>query len=510
MTTIATKYPFVGNVDTRQGGRDENQDNAGFVDTPLGLLLVVCDGMGGGPGGRTASHTAVDTILSILADVSPSTSRHQALQYAIEKANEAIYSQALETPELRGMGTTVAAVIVNEDSAVIAHVGDTRIYLLRKGTIAYRSNDHSFVANLVREKRITEEEARNHPRSNVITRALGIRPNVEAEIDEIPFLCGDRFILCTDGIWGAMPQKDLVQSLSRAMGLEEMTTQIVEEIDALGEAEGGGHDNMTIAVLDTTFDSAIKKVKKVEPTIAPPPVETAAPEVESAPAALPTEKHSGKALRIICVAGLLALLVAASVYMYRNAGDTKTDRTQEAVEAVKKIQQSEKRKSQAVNSNELPPAPHSSTGENLFSDQGVKKAREAEDAKVAEEAKKIEEARKDEEKKKAKVTKTNSVDGQIASIVEQLEDLKNLKSNNRSALQAAKKNYIQKNILPKLEDLQKLPQFKNKKKEKEFEDVRKMLQKDSKAWGASAEGKSTNESNKHIDKIIEKVKKLKE
>ena len=73
MTTIATKYPFVGSIETRQGGRNENQDNAGFVDTPLGLLLVVCDGMGGGPGGRTASLMAVDTILNVLSNVSEHT-----------------------------------------------------------------------------------------------------------------------------------------------------------------------------------------------------------------------------------------------------------------------------------------------------------------------------------------------------------------------------------------------------------------------------------------------------
>lgn len=267
MTTIATKYPFVGCIETRQGGRSENQDNAGFVDTPLGLLLVVCDGMGGGPGGRTASLMAVDTILSVLSGVSEHTPREDALKFAIEKTNDIIYAKAKDTPELRGMGTTVAAILINEDSAAIAHAGDTRVYQLRKGTIIFRSSDHSVVANLVRQKRITEEEARNHPQSNIVTRALGIRPSMEIEFDEVTFFRGDRFVLCTDGIWGMLPQRDLVKSLSRVMGISELTLTMVEEIDRIGHANGGGHDNMTIAILDTSFDSSLKKIKKMPHTI---------------------------------------------------------------------------------------------------------------------------------------------------------------------------------------------------------------------------------------------------
>ena len=255
MTTILTKYPFVGSIDTKQGGRPENQDNAGFVDTPLGLLLVVCDGMGGGPAGRTASLMAVDAVLTALSDVSEHTPREDGLRFAIEKANDIIYAKAKETPELMGMGTTIAAVLINETSAVIAHAGDTRIYQLRKGTIVFRSSDHSVVANMVRQKKLTEEEARNHPQSNIVTRALGIRPNVEIDFNEVSFLRGDRFVICTDGIWGMMPQRDLVKSLSRVMGIGELTALVAEEIDRMGQENGGGHDNLTLAVIDTTFDS---------------------------------------------------------------------------------------------------------------------------------------------------------------------------------------------------------------------------------------------------------------
>jgi serine/threonine protein phosphatase PrpC len=265
MTTITTKYPFVGSIETRQGGRTDNQDNAGFVDTPLGLLVVVCDGMGGGPGGRTASLMAVDTILNVLSETAEHTPREDALTFAIEKANDIIYSKAKETPELRGMGTTVAAVLINEKSAVIAHAGDTRVYQLRKGSIVFRSSDHSYVADLVRQKKISEEEARNHPQSNIVTRALGIKPSVEIELDEIPFLRGDRFLVCTDGIWGMLPQCDLVKKISQAKGIGELTSSLTEEIDCIGQANGGNHDNLTLAVFDTSFDSAVKNNKKKKP-----------------------------------------------------------------------------------------------------------------------------------------------------------------------------------------------------------------------------------------------------
>lgn len=265
MTTITTKYPFVGSIETRQGGHTDNQDNAGFVDTPLGLLVVVCDGMGGGPGGRTASLMAVDTILNVLSETAEHTPREDALTFAIEKANDIIYSKAKETPELRGMGTTVAAVLINEKSAVIAHAGDTRVYQLRKGSIVFRSSDHSYVADLVRQKKISEEEARNHPQSNIVTRALGIKPSVEIELDETPFLRGDRFLVCTDGIWGMLPQCDLVKKISQAKGIGELTSSLTEEIDCIGQANGGNHDNLTLAVFDTSFDSAVKNNKKKKP-----------------------------------------------------------------------------------------------------------------------------------------------------------------------------------------------------------------------------------------------------
>lgn len=257
MAKINTRFLVNGHVESRIGGREENQDNAGFVDTAFGFLLVVCDGMGGGPGGRTASRLAVDTILSAFEGLSSETLPTDALHYAIEKANEAVYNEAAANPQLMGMGTTVVALLLTESSAIIAHVGDSRLYQLTDDATSFRTADHSHVAEMVRAGVITEEDARNHPMSNVITRVLGVRPEVEVEVDVQAYVQGDRFVLCTDGIWGAQPEGQLVSAFTTPGDISELTCRIVDEIDAAGQAEGNHHDNLTLAMVETLISSTL-------------------------------------------------------------------------------------------------------------------------------------------------------------------------------------------------------------------------------------------------------------
>jgi len=330
MTTIATQYPFVGNIESLKGGREENQDYAGWKDTPLGLLLVVCDGMGGGPGGRTASHLAVDTIIDTLADVASHTLRDEALRYAITQANDAIYGMASATPELMGMGTTVVAMIANERSAVVAHVGDSRLYLLRRGTIAYRTADHSYVGDLVRQGTITEEQARNHPQSNMITRALGIRPSVEIEINEISFKRGDRFVLCSDGIWGSLPEPELVASLSRVMGIDELTVRMAHEVDDIGAREGGMHDNLTLAVLDTTFSSELKHAHNDEKSMVVPQ------DMPTTESQNPKTRVRIRYLLMLIITCAVAAAIGVAVAMFqRESNDGQKDGTKEKSTGIK-------------------------------------------------------------------------------------------------------------------------------------------------------------------------------
>ena len=206
VTPIEIKGKTLGFIDSRIGGRKENQDSAGLKETKLGYLVVVCDGMGGMQGGSVASQLAVQTILETVASADKQSNPSMTLIKAIRNANMAIIEEGQNNPNLQGMGTTVTALLLTPYSALTAYVGDSRIYQLRKGKKVFRTFDHSMVFEMVRKKVISEEQARLSAQSNVILKALGITPDIEVEIEERPYLKGDRFILCTDGFWGAMPE----------------------------------------------------------------------------------------------------------------------------------------------------------------------------------------------------------------------------------------------------------------------------------------------------------------
>lgn len=241
-----------------QGGRPENQDDLGFVDTPLGFLFVICDGMGGGPGGKTASYIAKTTIARALGSCSPQMPVAQAFRNAASAAQAAITAKAAETASLHGMGSTFVAVLISERSAFIAHAGDSRCYRLQGKNILYRTADHSLVGSLVRKKTLTEEQARTSPRSNVITRGLGCLKNNTPDIKEVPYRKGDRFVLCTDGVWGIMPHEELISRLTVQSEEHLIVSSLGSYIDALGFKKGGGHDNHSLALITMDCDSRLK------------------------------------------------------------------------------------------------------------------------------------------------------------------------------------------------------------------------------------------------------------
>ena len=244
-----------GAVNSMNGGRPENQDDFDFLDTPLGFLCVVCDGMGGGPGGKTASYIAKYEMVMTLCHCNPETPRENALKMAVAKANEAIEDKMREVPSLNGMGSTLVAILISQDSAVIAHIGDSRCYQIRGKKCIYRSTDHSLVAQLVQRKALTEEEARVSPQANVITRGLGNVSNHVPDIDVVSYKQGDRFILCTDGIWGSMPHKDLLHRFIQKTGVQDLVNSLSLEVDSIGLSKGGGHDNHTVAVVEMGVNS---------------------------------------------------------------------------------------------------------------------------------------------------------------------------------------------------------------------------------------------------------------
>lgn len=256
---LKTNLPYAtGYAESRIGGRSENQDSYGYADTPFGFLVTVCDGMGGGPGGKTASSIAVKEIIDSVNEANQEETTPNILIKAVRRANLAIIQRGTEQPELQGMGSTCTALLINENVATVAHVGDSRVYQLRGTQKVFRTFDHSMVFDLVKQKVITEEQARLSAQSNVITRALGIKPDLEVEIAECPYEKGDRFMLCTDGVHGTMEEKSLLKLAGEKNELQKVVTTIAMKIDSDGRNSGGGHDNLTLAIIETKCKSKLK------------------------------------------------------------------------------------------------------------------------------------------------------------------------------------------------------------------------------------------------------------
>lgn len=250
METISASTGIRGAAESFIGGREENQDSFGMVETRLGMLVVVCDGMGGGPGGKTASSIATRAIIDYVSGAAPDSNPVSVLEDAAVSANESVLAAVSRNPALRGMGTTCVCVLVAGKSACIMHVGDSRCYQFRGEKVLFRTADHSYVGELVRRGTMTEEEARNSNFSNVITRAIGGAESVEPEVDVVDVRPGDRFALMTDGIWGTMPESHLTGVLSYDDYPESLVPQITARVDAVGKQGGGGHDNLTLVMLD--------------------------------------------------------------------------------------------------------------------------------------------------------------------------------------------------------------------------------------------------------------------
>lgn len=208
-----------------------------------GLLAVVCDGMGGHEAGEIASRLAVETIVKRFEE--DEGDALVTLPRALQAANRAIFDSADRNPKLKGMGTTCTALILRGGHAYSAHVGDSRLYLIRAGEIFLMTEDHSAVMQLVRQGVISREEARHHPDKNVISRALGSHRDVQVTGWPQPFavLPGDRFLLCSDGLY------DLIDDATLLATARDAHPQVAcDRLVTLARA-AGGHDNISVAIL---------------------------------------------------------------------------------------------------------------------------------------------------------------------------------------------------------------------------------------------------------------------
>mgnify|MGYP001773372029 CR=1 FL=1 len=219
--------------------RPKNEDALGHLLTPWGGVFVVADGMGGHRTGEVAARLAVETILGHFHEAEPSP---KALLEAFERANARIHQEA-QRPENRGMGTTATCLLLDLPYALVAHVGDSRAYLLRGEELTLLTEDHSWVAERVRQGLLSPEEARTHRWRNVITNALGSFPQARVDLLGLKLFPGDTFLLCTDGLSGVLEDRTLKEVLKN-FPPEEAARRLVELAN-----EWGGPDNISVIVV---------------------------------------------------------------------------------------------------------------------------------------------------------------------------------------------------------------------------------------------------------------------
>lgn len=297
-------------------GRRRMQNEDAFVCDPP--LYAVADGMGGAQAGELASRLAA----AALEERAKGLLGEETVAELIREANDRIYRHALADPAAAGMGTTVTALLVDEQAETIAvgHVGDSRAYRVRDGALEQLTADHSLVAELVRTGRLTPEEAEQHPHRSVITRALGTEPDVEVDTFSVAAEPGDLYLVCSDGL-SSMIRDDQILAV-----VEEAESDPDGVADGLVRAanQAGGEDNVTVVVFEIiTGDPEPPPLEPDGPTAeaaatVAPAAETPLPEtVATAPAAEPVKRHgAGAGGRWLALAAILVALAAAALLVW--------------------------------------------------------------------------------------------------------------------------------------------------------------------------------------------------
>jgi serine/threonine protein phosphatase PrpC len=259
--------------------RSNNQDS-GYAGHSL---FLVADGMGGHAGGDVASAIATKRIMEADKTYQSPQDAEFALQAALIAANSQLAETVFEHAELTGMGTTVSALVVLGDQVAIAHIGDSRIYLLRDGELSQITTDHTFVQRLVDSGRITEAEAMVHPRRSVLMRVLGdVESSPEIDTSILATRAGDRWLICSDGLSGVVSNTGIANALRAPLDAQAVAERLVKE-----SLDGGAPDNVTIVVVDIGDDVERQGEPTVVGSAAAPlafgeePVRTRAPRIPS-------------------------------------------------------------------------------------------------------------------------------------------------------------------------------------------------------------------------------------
>jgi protein phosphatase len=232
----------------------EGNEDAYLVDDATGLVAVA-DGMGGHRAGEVASATALEALRAAITSGRP-------LRESIEDANDAVFTKSRTDQDLHGMGTTLTAgTLVAGGTLLVGHVGDSRAYLLHDGELRQITEDHSLVEELVREGRLTADEAAVHPQRSIITRALGLDLAVEVDVYPVELAPGDRLLLCSDGLTGMVQPDDIAATLRRESDPHRAAAQLVDLAN-----HAGGEDNITVVVVAVTDEAPVREVPATSET----------------------------------------------------------------------------------------------------------------------------------------------------------------------------------------------------------------------------------------------------
>jgi protein phosphatase len=310
---------YAGATDT---GRKRRRNEDSYVIAPP--LFAVADGMGGAQAGEIASRLAA----AALEDTDPGTlSGEERVMTLIQEANRRVYERSNEDPNASGMGTTITVALVEDEGVTIGHVGDSRAYRYREGSIEQITEDHSLVNELMKSGKLSPEEAETHPQRSVITRALGTDPDVDVDSFTVETQTGDVFLLCSDGLTTMVDDDDILGVLDKHHDdLDRATKSLVSAAN-----RSGGEDNITVIAFAISDDGATAPMQAVDPedtmeNVLAPQVDTmvipadqvehvfvepGSPEAE----AVTRREPISPAARVRLVLTMLALLTVAAVLL---------------------------------------------------------------------------------------------------------------------------------------------------------------------------------------------------
>ncbi|HEV2901659.1 MAG TPA: Stp1/IreP family PP2C-type Ser/Thr phosphatase [Gaiellaceae bacterium] len=307
-------------VATHPGRKRRHNEDSYVVEPPM---FAVADGMGGAKAGEVASGLAADALKETGTD---GRSGEERVTQLIQEANRRVFRRANEDREASGMGTTMTVALVEDGRVVFGHVGDSRAYLIREGSIEQLTDDHSLVAELVRSGRLTPEEAEAHPQRSVITRAVGTEPDVDVDTFTIDPEDGDLFLICSDGLTDMVDDGTIIEAIERNReDLDEAAKALVGAANRVG-----GEDNITVLLVEVgdtneTSDTARAEAVEVdEDTLsgleAVPAVDTAVvpPEEAAELAEAEPPKRRGRALPIVSALAVLLIAAAAVLWLLEN------------------------------------------------------------------------------------------------------------------------------------------------------------------------------------------------